>query len=120
MSIESMESDEKDAEIEKLKAELEKYQRSNKDHWDHLADIANELRYDNQVRDGHLDAIRDQRAEIEGLKARVEALRQIIEEDKALITKLCDALEDTSFDVELLQRARMGPGMTLERKSWTT
>ena len=31
-------------------------------------------------------------AEIEGLKARVEALRQIREEDKALITELCDAL----------------------------
>jgi putative hemolysin len=58
----------KDAEIERLKAELSKYQQSNKDHWDHLADIAKDLRYDHQVREGHLDVIRDQRAEIERLK----------------------------------------------------
>ena len=88
-------SQDKDAEIRRLKAELEKYQRSNKDHWDHLADTASELRYDNQVREGHLDVIRDQRAEIERLKADVEYWHHIATVEKnGLITELCDALED--------------------------
>ena len=60
--------------------------------------------------------LREKDDEIEGLKARVEALRQIREEDKALITELCDALEfyvpfsSEPHYREILRRAREANG----------
>ena len=57
------------------------------------------------------EQMRAKDTEIEGLKARVEALRQIREEDKTLITELCDALSSCKpgwpdYWKELIQRAR--------------
>jgi predicted RNase H-like nuclease (RuvC/YqgF family) len=61
-----------------------------------LANTAKDLRYDNQVREGHLDVIRDTAKERDNLKTEIERLK---EENSALE----NSLVEQDFEIERLK-----------------